>query len=243
MWGSRAWRSTEAMRIARFRGRTARQASFLLVAVLCAMTAAAVRAGEDVGQQWWSYSGTVDRFKGNQHIRTDPATVQGIGYVHPIYMDVGAGGGDFVAIGTAKGVGSDACADDYDAKWTVYSDWQVGGIYHCLDLALDKYSAGANPTFKIIREFCPIGEYAVRWVLYMGGVLYKCVNHAAQGADNVEVGLETTGPGTTDRNIDVSYTNLQYGSGSFSPAGAPTEMQVTMSTTMGTAFPTCSSLP
>ena len=198
-----------------------RGTSLVLLTALCAGTAAAVRAGEDVGQIWWSYSGTIDKFQGNQRIRTDPATVQGIGYIHPIYMDVGADGGDFVAVGTANGVGVDHCADDYDEKWTVYGDWVIGGIYHCWDFALDKYNAGANPTFKIARELCPIGEgeYAYRWVLVFGGTLYRCLSHSATGADSVEAGLETTGPGNVDRNIDVTYTNLKIDG---SNAGAPT---------------------
>lgn len=149
----------------------------------------------------------IDAFKGFQGIRTDPATVSGVGYVHPTQVDVGAYGGDFVAIGTANGLGVDNCANDYDAKWTVYTDGVIGGVYRCDDEKLDAYTTGSNPSFTIQRAWCP-SQSATRWLLFFGGTLWRCMSHSATGAIGAAAGLETTGSSTTDRNIDVKYTGL-----------------------------------
>jgi hypothetical protein len=155
-----------------------------------------------------------DGFKGNQGIRTDPATVVGIGYVHASQMDVGAVGGDFVAVGTANGLGAGNCADDYDAKWTIYVDWRLGGIYGCADAALDVYSAGANPSFDISWSWCSALNRST-WIMKFDGVQRRCLTSASTVGSRAIGLLETTGGGTTDRNIDVKFTNLMknYGSG------------------------------
>lgn len=150
----------------------------------------------------------MDGFKGRQGIRTDPATVTGIGYIHPTQMDVGSAGNAFVAIGTAKGVGVDNCANDYDALWTVYVDGIIGGVYFCEDVNVDAYGAGTNPAFNIEYGFCP-SVSANRWLLSFGGVLWRCKDSGAVGAVSGKAGLETTGGSNVDRNIDVKYTNLQ----------------------------------
>ena len=153
-------------------------------------------------------SAIYDGITGNQGIRTDPATVVGVGYVHIVQADVGAGGGDFVAIGTANGVGAgDFCADDYDPKWTIYVDRVIGGAYQCYDYTQDAYGAGANPTFEIRYKYC-VAVHGNRWVLTFAGVQRTCIYSASTGATRVLAGLETTGDQVTDRNIDVRYTNM-----------------------------------
>ena len=150
----------------------------------------------------------VDGVKGNQGIRTDPATVNGVGYVHPVQIDTGGAGGDFVAIGTANGAGVDQCANDYDPRWTIYADGETGGIYWCYDYTQDAYTTGANPTFQIYYDFCaPSGP--TRWVLTFGGTQRRCVANSGTYGQLANVLLETTGNSTTDRNIDVKYTNVK----------------------------------
>lgn len=141
-------------------------------------------------------------------MRTDPATVVGIGYVHPFQMHLAPGTGDFVAIGTAKGVGVSACASDYDALWTVYMDWVLGGVYQCFDVQTDVYGVGGKPSFIIQRTTCT-STGAIRWVLTWAGSQRACLVHGATSAVRSAAGLETTGPGTVDRNIDVKYTFLR----------------------------------
>ncbi len=154
-------------------------------------------------------AGDYDGLSTYQEIRTDPATVSGIGYVHPVQVDVGAAGGDFVAIGTAKGVGVANCANDYDAKWTVYMDWVLGGVYNCYDIALDVYGVGGKPHLKIQYQTCT-STGASRWVLTWASVQRACLVSGATNASRVIVALETTGGSTVDRNIDVKYTAIQY---------------------------------
>jgi hypothetical protein len=153
-------------------------------------------------------SGIYDGFKGLQEIRTDPATVTGVGYVHPVQADVGALGGDFVAVGTAKGVGVANCANDYDPKWNVYGDWVIGGVYNCIDFALDKYGALNTPVFQIDYAWCASAG-ATRWRLNFGGTVYTCLNTGSTSAAGLYAFLETTGTGTADRNIDVEYRQLK----------------------------------
>jgi len=148
----------------------------------------------------------LDGLLGRSDIRTDPATVTGIGYVHPMQIDIGGLGGDFLGIGTAKGVGVASCANDYDPLWTVYRDGELGGIYHCYDIAVDVYGVGGTPLFELRRTVCSNGN--TRWVLYWNSVEKACLYSASASASAVSVVLETTGPGTTDRDIDVKYYNL-----------------------------------
>lgn len=150
-----------------------------------------------------------DGLKGNLHTRTDPPTVIGIGYVHLTQADVGPYGGDFVAIGNAKGVGVDNCADDYDEGWTGYWDGRLGQIYFCFDFSPDQYGIGSNSTFQIDYGSCALAGGANRWKLTFGGSLRGCVNTGNSGAQGLYIGLETTGGSTVDRNIDVKYTNLK----------------------------------
>jgi hypothetical protein len=183
-----------------------------VLAVVCVVVGVGVvspAAAEQVFRRVDEGSAILDGFRGSQAIRTDPATVAGIGYIHPIQMDTGAPGGDFLAIGTANGWGVDNCADDYDAKWTIYTDGRSGGVYFCNDESLDAYSAGANPSFRISWGWCN-SEHANRWQMVMGGLIWACYANTASAGITVGAGLETTGGSLTDRNIDVKYTDMQF---------------------------------
>ena len=168
-----------------------------------------------------------DGLKGNQMQRTDLATVVGVGYAHPAQADTGSAGGDFVAIGTTKGVETgqfgDDCPADYDPKWDGYWDYRIGNTYVCHTFASDAYAFGSNPSFEISYGWCStLG--ANTWRLYFGGVLRKCLPNGTSGAAIVLVGLETINAGTTDYNIDVKYTNLKWnlvGSSTWNDFGNP----------------------
>lgn len=156
----------------------------------------------------------IDGLKGVQGIRTDPATVNGVGYVHPTQIDTGPLSGDFVAIGTANGLGAPgdpgqpSCADDYDPKWTIYADGETGGLYWCHDYTQDAYTTGATPSFQIYYDFCsPSGPAA--WVLTFSAVQRRCVQDGTTQGSAASVALETTGSSLIDRNIDVMYTGLR----------------------------------
>lgn len=171
-------------------------------------------ANEFAGAQRVSTLVAIDGLKGNQGIRTDPATVFGTGFVHAAQIDTGAQGGDFVAIGTANsaGAGGDpgqpSCADDYDPRWTIYADGITGGLYWCVDYTQDAYTTGANPTFQIEYGFCsPSGP--VSWVLTFAGTQRRCAANSGSAGSRAIVMLETAGSSTTDRNIDVKYTTLK----------------------------------
>jgi hypothetical protein len=187
----------------------------LLILILVTMLVPTPAMGEFAYRERRMASSSLDGFQGWHNIRTDPATVNGIGYVHIMQMDTGALGGDFIAIGTAKGVGVGNCADDYDAKWTIYTDGISGGVYFCNDESVDKYAAGAIPFFQINWSWCPSAS-ANRWTMYMGtpspGTLWACYSNTSSTSRAAIAGLETTGGSTTDRNIDVKYTNLKTNS-------------------------------
>jgi len=175
-----------------------------LAVLLTIAAATSVSAEFSVG---YRFGGAYSGLKGTQGIRTDPPTVVGIGYVHITQLDTGAAGGDFVAIGTANGLGVDNCADDYDARWTGYYDGVAGGIYFCEDFAPDAWGAGASVSFAIEFKACPATGLN-RWVLTLGGVVRGCVNASGTSGPQINVGIETTGGSSTDRNIDARYTSL-----------------------------------
>lgn len=187
--------------------------ALVFVLVSAPSTLAAEQAGSYASA---GATSTFDGFRGNMGIRTDPATVSGVGYVHAAQIDVGAAGGDFVAIGTSNGLGvsGTACANDYDPRWTIYVDWVLGGVYGCADSALDVYGSGANPSFHLSWSWCSALNRST-WVLLFDGVQRRCLTSANSVGSRVIAMLETTGVSTTDRNIDVRYTNLNknYGSG------------------------------
>ncbi len=179
-----------------------------LLFVAAALAFAPPAQAEKAAGERYSGTGTFDGFKGNQDIRSDLPVVIEIGYIHPVQMDIGPLLGDFVAIDTAKGVGVDNCADDYDAKWTVYTDGELFGDYFCNDEQLDAYGIGDNPEFSITNGFCP-SEINDRWLMSFGGTLWACYLGSSTFSRWAAAGLETTGGGTTDRNIDVKYTDLE----------------------------------
>jgi hypothetical protein len=149
----------------------------------------------------------LDGLLGRQNIRTDPATVTGIAFVHPTQVDAGVADGDFVGIGTYKGIGAtgaNSCANDYDALWSIYRDQELNGVYSCYTIATDVYAAGANPSFQIQLTAC---SGSTRWALYFDGILRACVTAPLPYASGVAVGIETAGT-STDYNIDVKYLNL-----------------------------------
>lgn len=165
-----------------------------------------------------------DGLMGNIGQLTDPATVVGVGYVHATQADVGPSGGDFVAIGTANGlgVGGTGCANDYDAAWSGYYDGVVGGMYFCDDFAQDAFAVGSFPTFKIEHASCAGGQ--VIWNLWLSGTLRSCQFMGVNAASRVITMLETTGASNTDRNIDVRFINLKWnltGSSTWNNYGNP----------------------
>lgn len=148
----------------------------------------------------------VDGVKGNQGIRTDPTTVNGISYVHPTQIDIGAANGDFVAVGTYKGWGPSTCTDDFDAQWSGYVDGETGGIYFCQTFGTNQYGTGEVSSFQISYQACgPDG--VKKWALVYGGTLRRCVTSAATNGVWAQVGLETVNT-TVDRNIDVRHSGL-----------------------------------
>ncbi|MFA6575294.1 MAG: hypothetical protein WCS84_07715 [Nocardioides sp.] len=133
-------------------------------------------------------------------------------------VDVGAVGGNFVAIGTAKGAGApgpnSSCVDRYSGTWNVYTDGMAFGTYFCHDEVFNAYTAGDDVPFTINYGDCP-GDLGARWRLYMGGNFHQCVNQGSSTGSRVSVMLETTGTSLVDRNIDVKYTGLEYLIGSW----------------------------
>lgn len=156
-------------------------------------------------------SADLDGFRGNQGIRTSPATVVGVGYFHPTQMDVGSQGASFVAIGTYNGSGTSGhdqdCPNDYDSGWSGYYDGSIAGVYFCRKFADDVWAVGDAPKFRIQRD-CQLGG-GTGWGVYFGGSQRACLDSNASGAIGAVAALETLTSDTTDRNIDVKYTSLE----------------------------------
>lgn len=179
--------------------------------LVSAQPALAVDPTSEFAVSWTLAPGPVyDGLKGNMNIRTDPATVANVAYVHPTQVDVGSVGGDFIAIGTANGVGVDHCANDYDPAWSGYYDGTLGELYFCYDFDLDAYHVGSNPTFKIYYETGALCG-GNRWILQLNGITRACLTGYPASGQGLYVGLETASNpfNPTDRNIDVKYTNLK----------------------------------
>ena len=155
-----------------------------------------------------------------------PPRSLGVGYVHPVQADVGAIGGDFFAIGTHNGLGTSGgstnCANDYDAKWSIYTDGVVGGVYFCQDQQADVFTSGANPAFSLHYGLCN-GYY--RWTFSFNGTIWECRDGSSNSATRVMAGLEVLSPDGADRNIDARYTNMSMrlvGNTSWSDFGSGT---------------------
>lgn len=155
--------------------------------------------------------GGYDLFSGNQGIRTNPSTVTGFAFVHPVQAQTPSLA--FVAIGTVKGKGNDGGCDDHyspTANWSGYWDRLYQGVYACDNFSPNAWSTGSNPSFKIEYTLCaPLGFQ--RWVMTFSGSLRVCIYMPWTSADSITAGLETVQSNTIDRNIDVAYTNLRKG--------------------------------
>ena len=202
-----------------------RRATFGIVGVALTLAAGGdLKAAELATVQLDAGFPVYDGFRGYQDIRTDPATVVGVGYVHPVTIDLAVS--DFIGIGTANGLGASgaggSCPNEYDPKWSIYYDFFIAGVYGCHTAANDVYAAGAFPTFRIQWEWCQ-AQNGNRWVLTMANVQRGCLNHGTHAARILGAGLETTGSSVTDRNIDVAYFNVRRhltGSGVWDPFGS-----------------------
>jgi hypothetical protein len=182
----------------------------LIVAALVSLSAAPAALANEQAGAYRDITNGIDGVKGVMGIRTDPATVAGVSYVHPTQIDTGFVGADFVAIGTYNGMGtaggSHDCADDFDPKWTIYADGITSGVYWCYAYTQDAYTTGATPSFQIYYDFCsPSGPAS--WVLTFAGVQRRCVQDGTTQGSRASVFLETVGT-TIDRNIDVKYSGL-----------------------------------
>lgn len=175
--------------------------------------------------------------KGRQAIRTNPATVFNVGYVHFNQIDTGAQGGDFIAIGTAKGLGVDQCPDRYSGSWSIYTDGMIAGVYFCREQDDDAYQAKTNPAFSITYEYCPLVNSS-RWVMSFGGTVWECIAATSNSGSRVAAALETTGPSTVDRNIDVKFNSVKtrHAGGSWVDFAAPGTHVVDPSYSVDTPF-------
>lgn len=178
----------------------------------------AVNEFAEAGRETPSPSNIYDGIRGKQEIRTNPATVSGVAYVH--HNQVRHSSGDFIAIGTYMGLGAvgtgggSSCSNDYDADWSIYTDGEFTGVYFCLTIAQDVYVAGSNPAFSVAYAWCP-SSLSYRWVLALGGTnpasatIRDCRTTGWTAGDSVRSGLETCCV-STDRDIDVKYTQMKY---------------------------------
>lgn len=194
---------------------TRRRVAALTIASCLALSVAHVASANEFAFGWvLAGSPIYTGFLGTAELRTDPPTVSGVGYVHPVQMDIGSLGGDFVAVGTANGMGTNDgpvynCANHYDARWDIYTDGVIGGIYECHDNQVNAFVAPSSQAFKIDWRFCT-GDGANRWVMRWNSHDQLCLNSSSHAATWFGAGLETSGASTTDRNIDVRYWTMQY---------------------------------
>jgi len=149
-----------------------------------------------------------DGISGNMGIRTDPTTVLGDAYVHPVQMILP--GTDFIAIGTVKGMGTTGgtvnCSSHYSGShWSGYYDSSINGVYLCQNFSTNAWVAGSNPSFQILYTTCP--TIGARWVLTFAGAQRTCIYQGNTQGPAILAGLETFSG--TNRNIDVKYTNLK----------------------------------
>ena len=181
------------------------------VAVLPAVVAAALVASVASASTRFAYGDRVifpDGFKGMQTIRTDPATVGGVSYVHPAQISIDLNG-NFVGIGTYKGFGTNLganhnCPSHYDpADWSGYYDYSINGVYNCFNFCMDCWALGDSPSFQIYYTYCPtIGN---RWVMTFATIRRGCIAGPSSGRRAV-AGLEVTS--VVEYNVDVKWTNM-----------------------------------
>lgn len=152
-----------------------------------------------------------DGVRGTQWIRTDPATVAGIGYVHAIQVqrNLDPNDPDFIAIGTMNGVGVSGtqCANHYDPLWGIYVDWVLYGVYTCKDIVANYIGVGGAANSTIQWTFCD-GASAYRWVLSFASTVRACVNASWHSGGRIVWGIETV-PTSTERNLDIRWLDPQ----------------------------------
>jgi hypothetical protein len=144
-----------------------------------------------------------DSFRGNQEIRTNPATSSGITFAHP--MQVYFSGTSFFAVGTYKGAAVDACAANASGPWSVYEDGErPDGTYFCRTLMVDAFRIGDNPKFRLVRQACG-------WASMVNGAKYNCRTSFQEYAQGAGAGMEVASPAniTASYNIDVKHTQLE----------------------------------
>lgn len=181
-----------------------------LATAITVLTAVNASAAENNGRVRTTIG--IAGFRGEHNIRTDPATVNGVGYVHAMQLGFDPSD-DFLAIGTAKGVGAGGggCPDRYGDRWEIYTDGMKNGLYFCNEESLNAYTAGNIPPFSIYPAVCPNGLNG--WNLNMGGTTWSCKTQGGgidTTGDIVAGTLETTGASNVDRNIDVRYRDMEF---------------------------------
>ena len=101
------------------------------------------------------------------------------GQVNPSFSSFG----DFIGLGSAKGVGVDLCSDYYGSGWQVYADGSVYGVYFCNEL---QYVAGnaQSQSFIIQRHpgSCP-HETGPGWDVLWQRVVLECISESFSWAD------------------------------------------------------------
>ena len=185
------------------------QAAALAMATVALVLVAGLALANEFafGQHWGGNVG----FKGNQLIRTNPATVIGWGFIHPAQVHID-GNGTFIGIGTYKGRGTVAgntsdCPNQYSpSDWSGYYDYEINMVYNCYPFCEDCWQTNDEPSFKIDWNYCPtIGN---RWVLTFDGTRRGCL-YSSSHFDGVSAGLEVLPGGLTDYNIDVTWKNME----------------------------------
>lgn len=147
--------------------------------------------------------------RGNQGIRTNPATVNGVAFIHlgQLFLDAN---GNFIGVGTYKGRntvgGTTNCPSHYGGDWTGYYDRVVAMVYACSDFCVDCWDTGDNPSFKIEWASC-LPQPVSRWVVTFAGTNRACISGPSSGIGG-SAGLEVVGT-TNDYNIDAKWTNMQ----------------------------------
>ncbi|HET7181099.1 MAG TPA: hypothetical protein VFI15_02600 [Candidatus Limnocylindrales bacterium] len=146
-----------------------------------------------------------DGIKGNQSIRTNPATLIGQSFVHGAQV-IMPGLVDFVAVGTVKGKGAAGCTSHYDphANWSGYFDGKLNGVYFCGNFFDSFYVTGDNPSFQILYTSC---NGTNQWKLDFAGGTRHCTNNGHSQGVIINGMMENDG-NTTDHNLDVKYTNM-----------------------------------
>ncbi len=87
----------------------------LSLTLLLGLTSTAAAINEDAAGLRVSSFANLDGFRGQQGIRTNPGTVNGVAFVHPTQMDVGSAGESFIAIGTYNGKGTSGHSQDWSS--------------------------------------------------------------------------------------------------------------------------------